>query len=331
MKETNPSFWADTWATLKRKRREWRESWHERRRRRLSRAQAPLGGQLVGPSGMAITQRTRGLGPSGATGDRSVSLEALEPGLDALRIWFLLFAISAIALTAGVEFGGRFGLVIGFIFSLVLNLWILFISPAQITEEMVSWELEGRDPWGLLSLAREVAERAHIPVPRIALADSEELFCLSVGISPSRSTIVLSHALVEKLSREERHLVIAFESAKIACQWTASATAARGLCRLLDWPGLGFLAATVLRFSLGRGRIFKIDEWVAAHGESREVWARTLWSLDAMIASKPRRFSASDSALDTVTPLTGFGSPRYDRTLPTVQTRIASLLDRYPP
>jgi hypothetical protein len=174
-------------------------------------------------------------------------------------------------------------------------------------------------------------------MPIVALADSDDYFSLSVGISPSRSTIILSHALVEKLSSDELRLVVSFEVAKIACQWTASATAARGLMRLIDVPGLGFLTSRFLRFSLGRGRILKLDEWVASHGESREGWARTLWTLDAMIASKPRRSMISDSALDTVSvpssswPLTQRPKTRYDRALPNVRTRIGALIDRYPP
>lgn len=324
-----PSFWADAWAALKARRETWVRAYHERRRRRLARKQAALGGQLLGPDGQPISQHARTLSAK-AQHSGGESHAALEPGLDALRVWFVLFLLSAVTLTAGVEFGGRFGLVIGFVISLSLNLWILFLSPKQMAEEFITWELEGRDPWGLLELTREVCERTHIPLPKVALADSDELFCLSIGVSPSRSTIVFSHALVESLSKEERRLLIAFETAKIACQWTASATVARGLCRLFDWPGLRFVPAWLIRFCLGSGRVFKIDEWVAAHGESREVWARTLWSLDAMMASKPRHSRPSDSALDSVSPLAMFRN-RYDRTLPSVHSRIASLLDRYPP
>ncbi|MDX9730143.1 MAG: hypothetical protein RBT63_00095 [Bdellovibrionales bacterium] len=257
--------------------------------------------------------------------------EALEPGFQALRIWIILFTLSAAALLIGVQFGGRFGLVIGFIATLLLNLWILFISPNRLREEFKTWELEGRDTWGLLNATRDAATRARIPVPQIALADHDEFFSLSIGISPSRSTIILSHALVERLSPYERKLVIAFECAKIACQWTASATAARGLCRLVDYPGLGFLTLFILRRSLGSGRIAKLDEWVASHGESREGWARTLWTLEAMVASKPRRSKLSDCALDTVSPLTAFRTVRYDHSLPTVRNRIGTLIDRYPP
>ncbi len=311
--KTETSLWQDIKRTFKLKRREWRAKRDARARK-----------------GGRIAQNPRGFGPQTTERPRP---EALEPGIDALRIWLILFALSGAALLIGVQFGGRFGLVIGFIATLLLNLWILFLSPNRITRALVSWELDGRDTWGLLQSARTASDLAHIPMPVIALADSDDFFSLSVGISPSRSTIILSHALVEKLSADELRLVVSFEVAKIACQWTASATAARGLMRLIDLPGLGFITGRLLRFSLGRGRILKLDEWVASHGESREGWARTLWTLDAMIASKPRYSLASDSALDTVSaiPLTPYLNTRYDGALPNVRTRIGALIDRYPP
>lgn len=335
-----PNLWADIRRYLKARHSEWRS----RQRNRFSRTLR----------GAPISQLPRGFGPKALSAPKP---EALEPGFDALRIWFLLFTLSATTLVAGVQFGGRFGLVIGFIATLVLNLWILFLSPTNMIRGLVSWELEGRDTWGLLEAAREAAQLAHIPAPRIALADTDQFFSLSVGLSSTRSTIILSHGLIEKLSPEERRLVVAFETAKIACQWTASATAARGLARLFDWPGLSFLPILILRLSLGSGRILKIDEWVASHGESRELWARTLWTLDSMMAAKPRRFQLSQAALQTVFTseifrgparetksilgrseksaawgsLTEIRSSRYERVLPGVRSRIGSLIDRFPP
>ncbi len=315
-KET--SLWTDIRLALRTKYR----AWQSERREKTRRKRAAHHG--------VIAQNPRGFGPQALETPRP---EALEPGFDAYRIWLVLFALSAAFLVIGVLFGGRFGLVIGFLATLLLNLWILFLSPARITRELVSWELEGRDTWGLLKAAREASERAHIPMPVIALSNSDDYFSLSVGISPARSTIILSHALVEKLSFDELRLVVSFEVAKIACQWTAAATAARGLYSLVDIPGLGFLISRLLRLSMGRGRILKLDEWVASHGESREGWAKTLWTLDAMIASKPRLSKVSDSALDTVTApaLTLVRKTQYDRALPNVRTRIGALIDRYPP
>lgn len=327
--QTEPSVWSDFQRYLRAKRAEWRVKNRERFTRSVR--------------GTRISQLPRGFGPTALTLPKP---EALEPGFDGLRIWILLFVVSAVFLLAGVQFGGRFGLVVGFIATLALNLWILFISPAQIVRDLSTWELEGRDPWGLLEAAREAAHLAHIPVPRISLSDTDQFFSLSVGLSSTRSMIILSHGLVERLSSDERRLIVAFETAKIASQWTASATAASGLARLLTTPGFSLLALWALRLSLGGSRILKLDEWVGAHGESRELWARTLWTLDSMMASKPKRFPLSQAGLQTVFTseiflgmrrgaawgsLTEIRSSRYEKSLPGVRTRIGALIDRFPP
>ncbi len=327
--QAEPSIWSDLQRFLRAKREEWRKKNRERFARSVR--------------GTRISQLPREYGPT------VVSLpkpEALEPGFDGLRIWILLFLFSAAFLLAGVQFGGRFGLVVGFIATLGLNLWIFFISPSQMARALSTWDLDGRDPWGLLEAAREAANLAHIPAPRISLSDTDQFFSLSVGLSSTRSTIILSHGLVERLDPEELRLIIAFETAKIASQWTASATAAAGLARLLSVPGFPYFAIWALRLSLGGGRILKIDDWVAAHGESRELWARTLWTLDSMMASKPYRFPISQAGLQTVFTseifrgtkhgaawgsLTEIRSSRYEKSLPGVRTRIGALIDRFPP
>lgn len=306
-----PSFWGDMRVSA---RRAAERFWRERFSRRQSKEQ-----KLPLPPGQVRHALYRG---------HAQAIEGhLKPGFDSFRVWALLFVLSALALWLGVEFGGRFGLVLGFTATLVLNLWILFFSPKQLLEQYSLWWLEGRDAWGLLDETQRIARRAKVPTPRIAIADSDELFSFSIGISPSRSAIVISHALIEALTREELYAITAFETAKIACQWTASATAARGLAKLFD----RFTGRLIIYVSLGRERVFQLDEWVAAHCDSREIWARTLWSLDAMIGSKPRRTSIADCALDTVSSLTAFHAPRYDRTLPSVRSRIQALIDRYPP
>jgi hypothetical protein len=117
--QTETSLWADIKRTLKVKQQEWRARRDARSRK-----------------GNRIAQNPRGFGPQLTELPRP---EALEPGLDALRIWFILFALSGAALLIGVQFGGRFGLVIGFIATLWLNLWIIFLSPNRMTRALVSW------------------------------------------------------------------------------------------------------------------------------------------------------------------------------------------------
>jgi hypothetical protein len=327
--KTEPSIWSDLLSVLRRK----RDQWQKKNRSPLRRAiRDPRVSQTYREVERSLSSHT--------------NPETLEPGFAGLRVWILLFFVSAVLLFAGVQFGGRFGLVIGFVATLVLNLWILFISPSRMIRDLSTWELEGRDAWGLLESARDAARLAHVPPPRIVLSDTDQFFVLSVGLSASRSTIILSHGLVEKLSQEERRLIMTFETAKIASQWTASATVAAGLAALFDLPGLSRIATWVLRLSLGPGLIFEIDEWVATHSENRELWARTLYNLDSIIAAKPLHFPLSQAGLHTVlTPemlrsskrgaawsaLTEIRSSRYEKSLPSIRTRIRLLIDRFPP
>lgn len=327
--ESPSSFWVDLRRNFQKKRSEWRT----KSRARLQKSFRSN----------RISQLPRGITPVVPTLPKP---EALEQGVHALRSWALLIGISLILLIAGVQFGGRYGLVLGFIATLALNIWTLLIYPGRLLRQFSTWELSGRDAWGILEAVHSAAQSAHIHAPRVFLYDSDSFLSISVGVVPSRSYIFFSHGLVERLSKEELNFLISFETAKIASQWTANATIAMGLAELVSIHGFPFFTKLILRMAQNPELTFKLDEWTAAHGGSREKWAQTLWNLGSILAYGAERLPISHAGLQTLCVYEIFHKPqsptssgvlthltisKYEHLFPGVRTRVGALIDRFPP
>lgn len=323
------SFWADLRQSIQKKRSEWRA----KSRARLEKSFRSN----------RISQLPRGITPVIPTLPKS---EALEQGFHALRSWAILIGISLLLLITGVQFGGRYGLVLGFIATLALNIWTLLIYPGRLIRQFSTWELSGRDAWGILEAVHSAAQSAHIHAPRVFLYDSDSFLSISIGVVPSRSYIFFSHGLVERLSKEELNFLISFETAKIASQWTANATIAMGMAELVSVRGFPFFTKLILRMARNPKLTFKLDEWTAAHGGSREKWAQTLWNLGSILAYGAERLPISHAGLQTLcvyeifhkpkSPtssgvLTHLTIPKYEHLFPGVRTRVGALIDRFPP
>lgn len=272
-----------------------------------------------------------------------------------VRLAVFLTMASLLIFILGIEFGGRFGLVIGFAINLFLAVKIFYLTPQSFIESFNPVYLEGRDPWGLVKEVKAVARMLRCAEPRVAISDSEDRFAFSVGILPSHSTIVISHSLLEELSTDEMRQIVSFEMARSCAQLTSVITITFGITSLLlprrlkpklktssarvasHFLSFGLLTAArvlakaLIRFTVGKSEVFKLDDWLASNIDSRENWARSLWNLDSMVGKHPRATNLADFAFDCVSPLSAFHGPSRESVIPTVQQRIETLIGRYPP
>ncbi|MEK7357779.1 MAG: M48 family metalloprotease [Bdellovibrionota bacterium] len=147
----------------------------------------------------------------------------------AAKVGLVLGGLSFLLIIGGYAFASRFGLLFGFLAALSVNSLVFFYADLRLASLFPGRELEGQDPWGLLRVTKELARQARIPCPTLKLIKSHTPLAFSAGLLPTRSTIAISTALVEKFTEQEMRIVIAYEIHRLKTQATAASTAASAL------------------------------------------------------------------------------------------------------
>lgn len=272
------------------------------------------------------------------------------------RVWIFLSLISLVLIFGGHHFAGRFGLLFGFILALSMNSVVFFYGELRLLHLFNSQLLEGQDPWGLLSMVEDLSQKAQIPTPRVFLIESKTPTALSIGVTPKRTTILVSESLVELFSRDEVYAVLACEVARLNRHDTMSATIASALASGLLFLGnfldnflflqflrkkkacqvrpgsylLAPLTSLLVRFATGRKNFYASDQLAVSYVGDPHLYARVLWKLDSYHSTMPIDVALSDSHLFVVNPLTSCSPYRYFLVQPTAKRRIKMLVGQYP-
>lgn len=147
----------------------------------------------------------------------------------AAKVGLVLGGLSFFLIIGGYALASRFGLLFGFLAALSVNSLVFFYADLRLASLFPGREVEGQDPWGLLRVTKELARRAQIPCPTLKIIKSHTPLAFSAGLLPTRSTIAISTALVEKFSEQELRIVLAYEIHRLKTQATAASTAASAL------------------------------------------------------------------------------------------------------
>ncbi|MCM2281491.1 MAG: M48 family metalloprotease [Bdellovibrionaceae bacterium] len=273
-----------------------------------------------------------------------------------LKVWIFLSTLSIALMIAGLKLGDRHGLLAGFLAALAINGLVFFYGDLRLLKRFHGEQLEGQDPWGLLSRLEALAARAEIPTPRLFLVGLATPTTMSIGMSSGRAAILVSQGLVREFSPDEVEAVLAFEIARLKNHATVGSTAAAAItagiakiARALDQylflqaifkprPGtLGPamrltqpLIALLARVAIGRKQFLKSDQVAAQLIGNPERLARVLWKLHSYQTTRPFEVSPSDTPLFVVSPLTTSFWYKYLQLQPTLERRIRLLVGHYP-
>jgi heat shock protein HtpX len=282
-------------------------------------------------------------------------------GLRSAKVWVVMGTLSLAIIFTGHSASTRYGLLIGFLLALSLNSIVFFYGDLRLSNLFTGHELEGRDPWGLLRQVQELARKIGVRAPHVVLIESETPLAFSAGLIPTRSTIFISVALIEKLEPAELTTVLAHELIKFKSDLTASATAASALAGLLshtastldDVVMLRFLnrkkgltrggiakgpmtllvspfVALLIRSSVARSAVLEADgETVRLTGDGRS-FAQALYKLDAYVKTRPVKMNIAEAHLFTVSPLSNSTFWHFASAQPSLEVRVKNITGRFP-
>jgi heat shock protein HtpX len=271
----------------------------------------------------------------------------------------LLGALTGLLILIGGVFGGRSGMEVAFVIALVMNFFSYWFSDKMVLKAYNAQELDAAAAPELYSIVQELAQEAHIPVPRMYLIDTDTPNAFATGRSPHHAAVAVTRGILRICSRDELKGVLGHElshvinrdiltssiAATLAGAIMILASMARwgaifggfggggdddrrgGMVELLLMAFLAPLAATMIQLAVSRTREYQADA-SGAHLTHHPLYlASALRKLEVANERMPMDAGPATAHLFIVNPLTaqqGLMS-RLFSTHPPLEERIRRL------
>jgi heat shock protein HtpX len=275
-----------------------------------------------------------------------------------LRTTVLLAALTALFLIIGGAIGGNQGVVIAFIFALVMNFASYWFSDKIVLTMYRAREVSPHEAPDLYRLVQRLAQRAGIPMPKVYIIPSDAPNAFATGRDPQHGALAVTDGIMRLLDEDELAGVLAHELGHIRNRdtliMTVAATLAGAitmLAHMAQWGAIfgGFgrrddegnggggvlgllfmailapIAATLIQLAISRGREFFADSTGAAVAGSPSGLARALEKLHFASQRVPMDANPATAHLFIVNPLSGGSLLQLFSTHPPIEERIRRL------
>jgi heat shock protein HtpX len=271
-----------------------------------------------------------------------------------LRTAILLAVMTALFMGIGFLIGGQSGMVIALIVAAAMNLFAYWNSDKMVLSMYGAREVDERSAPELVSLVRQLAGAAEIPMPRVYVMENPQPNAFATGRNPEHAAVAVTTGLLNTVNREELSGVLAHELGHVKHRdtllMTITATIAGAISMLANFgfyfggsrnsnSNIGFvgsllllilgpLAAGLVQMAISRTREYEADR------EGAEISKRPLALASALrkiagraeqIPNMPAERNPASAHLFIVNPLSGARMDNLFSTHPNVENRIARL------
>jgi heat shock protein HtpX len=276
----------------------------------------------------------------------------------AIKTTILLGALTGLLVLIGGVVGGRGGAVFAFFIALVMNFFSYWFSDKMVLKAYNAQEIDAAAAPELYSIVQELAQEAHIPVPRMYLIDTDTPNAFATGRNPHHAAVAVTRGILRICSRDELKGVLGHElshvinrdiltssiAATLAGAIMILASFARygaifggfgggsnddrrgGMVELLLMAILAPLAATMIQLAVSRTREYQADASGARLTHHPLFLAGALRKLEAANERMPMNAGPATAHLFIVNPLSAQGlMSRLFSTHPPLEERIRRL------
>jgi heat shock protein HtpX len=275
---------------------------------------------------------------------------------NALKTTALLGLLTGLLILIGGYFGGTQGMGIAFVIAFLMNFGSYWFSDRIVLAMYGAQEATEAEAPELHKIVRGLAQRAHMPMPRIYIIPTETPNAFATGRNPEHAAVAATQGILRILNEEELEGVLSHELAHVRNRDTLISTVAATLAgvivmlaRLAMWMpffgggsrddedrgggALGFLflailapiAATLIQLAISRSREFQADDSGARLSHKPYALASALQKLEVAANRLPMDANPATSHLFIVNPLRGNTLFRLFSTHPPIEERIARL------
>lgn len=268
----------------------------------------------------------------------------------------LLGAMTGLLVVFGDYFGGRQGMVIAFLFALLMNFGSYWYSDKIVLRMYRAREVTEAEAPELVGMVRSLSQRAHLPMPRVYIVPVATPNAFATGRNPQHAAVAVTEGILRIMDYDQLEGVVAHELGHVKNRDTLiSAIAATlagvimmlaymarwaaifggvggrdddeggGILGLLVMSILAPLAAVVIQMAISRTREFLADATAGRLTKKPYALASALEQLQVAAQRMPLNANPATSHLFIVNPLSGRSLLRFFSTHPPVEERVKRL------
>jgi heat shock protein HtpX len=274
-----------------------------------------------------------------------------------IKTGFLLVVLTCLLVLIGGAVGGRQGMAIAFLLALVMNFGSYWFSDKIVLSMYGAQPVDEAQAPVLYRIVRELAAKAHIPVPRIYIIQDDSPNAFATGRNPQHAAVAVTEGILRIMTEDELRGVLAHELSHVKNRdtliMTIAATIAGAityLAQMAQWAAifgggrrdneeggggsaigtllmaiLAPIAAMLIQMAISRSREYEADATGARVAGRASGLEHALQKLDTVSKQVPMEATPATAHLFIVNPLTSGGLATLFSTHPPIEERIARL------
>lgn len=273
--------------------------------------------------------------------------------MNTLKTFLLMFGLLALMMFIGNLLGGQQGMFAFFIIGLVINFVTYWFSDKIVLKMYSAREVSEAEFPQIYRIARNLTQRAGMPMPKIYIIDTPLPNAFATGRNPSHAAVAVTTGILNILNEEELTAVLGHELSHVKNRdiligtiAAAVAGAITMLSRSAMWFGYGRhdddrgggnpliallvailapIAAMIIQMAISRSREYEADHSGAElTGKPLEL-ASALKKLEAGVKRNPAEVHPATAHLFIVSPLSGRSVLTLFSTHPPTAKRVKRL------
>ncbi|MDO9230201.1 MAG: zinc metalloprotease HtpX [Syntrophales bacterium] len=282
--------------------------------------------------------------------------------MNTIKTGLLLGALTGLLMLIGGWFGGQQGVVIAFIFAMVMNFGSYWFSDKIVLRMYNAQAVSEKEAPELYATVKNLALKASMPMPRVYIIPGDTPNAFATGRNEHHAVVAVTEGILRILGRDELEGVIAHELTHIRnrdiligsvaatlagaivmlahmAQWAAMFGGAgrdddegggSNIVGLILMAVLAPIAATLIQMAISRSREYLADAGGAKISGKPYGLAGALEKLSRASQTMPMAANPSTAHMFIVNPLTGRSLMNLFSTHPPIDERIARLRSMRP-
>ena len=273
--------------------------------------------------------------------------------MNILKTTFLMALMTVLLVLAGSAFGGRSGMIMAFMFAIVMNFGTYWFSDKIVLKMYRAQQVTEAEAPQLYGMVRQLATKARLPMPKVYIIPNATPNAFATGRNPKHAAVAVTQGIIKTLSPEELSAVLGHELAHVKHRdiliGTVAATIAGAITMMAHMAHFAMIfgggrgssrgnpigslamiivapiAAMLIQLAISRSREYAADaEGAKIHGMPRDL-ANALKKIHRGVKKIPMKANPATAQMFIMNPLSGKGFAALFSTHPPLEERVKRL------